>query len=235
MRAGNILSAGENPTAGEAQDYMELLNQLLDASNAERNMIFTVNRYGPFDLTPGKQSYTLGTGQDIDMPRPPRIEAISIINLNNNTQPVELPLDILDEIGWRDIPVKNIGGPLPDKVWDDGGFPFRTLSYWTFPTVAVQTVIYAWSMLQFFPDQATKLTFPPAYLEFLRWNLTLRLDNAKITPQVVALAAESKARIKSFNQPILTLRPDPDAMMISGGSGIEYNWISDTPIYRSGR
>lgn len=232
MRAVNILSAGRVPTSAEAQDYLEILNQMLDAFNAERLMIYTVNRYGPFPLTIGQQVYTLGTGGDFNIPRPPRVEFITIINLTNNVQPDEIPIEMLDEEGWASIPVKNIGGPLPEKVWEDGDFPLRNLSYWTIPTVPVQTCIYGWGALQQFPDLNTKLIWPPGYLEALRWNLAIRLDNAEISPYVAAMAVESKARLKGFNQPTITLECNDGIEMLSGDSAGAYNFLSDQPVYR---
>jgi hypothetical protein len=229
MRAVNILSAGRNPTPDELADYLAILNQFLDSCNAERLMIFTVNRLGPFNLIPGQQAYTVGSGGVINIPRPPRIESISVLWLGNPVQPSEIFMDPVDEQGWGAIPVKNIGAPLPQTVWDDGGFPLRTLSYYPFPTVAIETVLYAWQALSFFPDLVTKLSFPPGYLEFIRWNLALRLDNAQITPQVQGLAAESKARIKSFNAPTITVQPDIGGLV---GTGAQWNWLSDTPIVR---
>jgi hypothetical protein len=229
MRAVNILSSGRNPTSAEAKDYLETLNQFLDACNAERLMIFTIPRLGPFNLTLGQQTYTVGPGGNINIPRPPRIELITILWLGNPQQPAEIGLDMLDSTGWASIPVKNLGAALPQKVWDDGGFPFRTLNYWPYPTTAIQTVFYPWQALNFFPNLSQQLTFPPGYLEFLRWNLAIRLDNAQITPQVVQLAAESKARIKSFNSPILTLQVDSALLDPKSAA---YNWISDQPIVR---
>jgi hypothetical protein len=231
MRAVNILSAGRNPTADETSDYLAILNQMLDGWNAERLMIFTVQRLGPFDLTPGQQFYKvgLGPGADISISRPPRIELITILWLGNPVQPAELGLDMLDEQGWASIPVKNIPGPLPQKVWDDGGFPQRTLAYWPIPTIDIQTVFYGWGALTQFPDQATQLVFPPGYLEALRFNLAMRLDNAEITPLVAKMADESKARIKGFNTPILTLQADT---YLLDPKSAAYNWLSDTPVIR---
>jgi hypothetical protein len=229
MRAANILSSGRNPTADESNDYIAILNQFLDACNAERLMIFTIQRQGPFNLTLGQQTYKVGLGGDINIPRPPRIDLITILWLGNPQQPAEIGLDMLDEKGWAAIPTKNLGAALPQKVWDDLGFPFRTLSFWPYPTVAVQAVLYSWAALTLFPDLNTQLTFPPGYLEFLRYNLAIRLDNAQITPQVERLAAESKARIKSFNTPILTL--EADALMLDPKNAA-YNWIADVPVSR---
>jgi hypothetical protein len=231
MRAVTILGSGanENPTAAEAEDYLAILNQFLDSCNAERLMIFTIQRLGPFNLVQGQQAYTVGVGGNINIPRPPRIEIITIIYLNNPATPAEIGLDMLDDNDWAAIPVKNLGGPLPQKVWNDLAFPYMTLNYWPYPTVEVQTVFYAWQALQFFPDLKTKLTFPPGYLEFLRWNLAIRLDNAEISPQVQGLAAESKARIKAFNAPILQVTPDTALLDPRAAA---YNWLSDTPVIR---
>ena len=233
MRAVNILSSGRNPSADESSDYLAILNQFLDACNAERLMIFTIPRLGPFNLTAGKQSYTVGPGGDINIPRPARIELITAVWLGNPMQPAEIGLDMVDEIGWAAIPVKNLGAALPEKVWDDLGFPLRTLSYWPYPNASVQTVLYPWQSLSFFPDLATKLSFPPGYLEFLRYNLAIRLDNAEITPQVQQLAMESKMRIKSFNSPILTLDVDTD--LLQGARNGQYNWIADLPVIQRRR
>jgi hypothetical protein len=229
MRAVNILSAGRNPTADEASDYLAILNQFLDACNAERLMIFTVKRLGPFNLTVNQQTYTVGPGGTINIPRPPRIELITVLWLGNPQQPAEIGLDMLDEVGWAQIPTKNLGSPLPQKVWNDNSFPFMNLNYWPFPTQAIQTVLYGWQALNFFPDLATQLSFPPAYLDFLRWNLAIRLDNAQITPQVMQLAQESKDRIKRFNQPYLTLEVDT---ILMDPKAAAYNWISDLPVIR---
>src|ERR1700685_960732 len=94
-RAENILGsgAGENPTAQEAEDYLAILNQFLDSCNAERLMIFTIQRLGPFNLVQNQQAYTVGIGGNINIPRPPRIEIITIIYLNNPATPAEIGSD----------------------------------------------------------------------------------------------------------------------------------------------
>lgn len=231
MRAVNILSAGRNPTSDEAADYLSILNQMIDAWHTERLMIYTINRLGPYNLVIGQQTLKvgLGLGTDIAIPRPPRIDLITILWLGNPQQPDEIGLDMLNESGWASIPVKNIPGPLPQKVWDDGGFPLRTLSYWPIPTIAIQTFFYGWGLLTQFQNLSTQYTFPPGYLEAMRFNLAVRLDNAELSPQVVALANEGKAKIKSFNSPILTLRVD-DGLLSPRGA--DYNWLSDTPVIR---
>lgn len=42
----------------------------------------------------GASSYTVGTGQNVNIPRPDRIEA-AFVRLVNGTQQVDYPLDVL--------------------------------------------------------------------------------------------------------------------------------------------
>jgi hypothetical protein len=89
--------------------------------------------------------------------------------------------------------------------------------------------LYPWAALTQFPNLSTQLSFPPGYLEFLRYNLAIRLDNAQITPQVQQLANDSKLRIKSFNSPTITVQPDP---LLLDKDGVAYSWLTDLPVVR---
>lgn len=224
-----VLEAGETATAADAQLALGRLNQMMDSFQAESLMIFTTQRIVLGELTVGQQSYTLGPGGDFNATcpyRPARIDRYGIISLNNQAQPLELPLEELTDDQWADIPVKNIQSSLPQKVWDDGGFPLRTLSYWCIPSATVKATIYPWVPLNNFPDLTTDVTFPPGYQECIMYNLALRLSGpfgGNVPPLLPQMAMESKARVKAFNIPILDLHVDP-ALTSSGGI---YNWLDD--------
>ena len=230
LRLIGVLASGENATGAEGADGLTILNQLLDEWNSERLIVFTINRQ-TFSLTVNQQDYTMGTGGNFNVARPQRIERASIIQLSNPAQPLELQIEILDAQGWQRIPVKNIASTLPRVVYINYGFPLITLSYWSIPNVAVDTALYTWTALAAF-DLTTDRTFPPAYLKALRYNLAVDLapEYGRTTPVEVAVqAAESKAKIKSFNTPRPIMRVD----IPSGGDEGDYNWITDLPV--SGR
>jgi len=225
-----VLEAGEVLSAADSQLGFTRLNTMIDSFQAERLMIFNVQRINLGSLTIGQQAYTLGSGGDFDIPRPARIERYGIISLNNPGQPLELPLNTdgsnmtVDQ--WAQIPVKNIQSSLPLYVWDDDGFPLRTLSYWNIPNANVEATIYPWVALQQFADLTTDYTFPPAYAECIMYQLALRLANpfgGNIPPALPGMAVEAKARVKSINVPILEMNIDPSLTSKSG----YYNWISD--------
>jgi hypothetical protein len=229
LRLIGAIAPGEPAPADEAQDALMVLNQMIDAWNSERLMIFTVT-IAEYPLTVGQQTYTLGPGGNFNAARPPYISSVSIVVLSNPNQPLELEIDYLTDKEWQNIPVKNIPTTVPLKVYDDGAYPLRNLSFWGIPTVAINTRIYSWTALSEFPNLTTKVTFPPGYYEALRYNLALRLApewGESVDPQVSAMAAESKGRIKSLNITPIDLRCDNALTSNNGGA---YDWRSDSFI-----
>jgi hypothetical protein len=143
-------------------------------------------------------------------------------------------MDYLTKDQWAQIPVKNISSALPLKVWDDQGFPYRTLQVYPIPNVQVQLAIYAWQALTQFANLFTNLTFPPAYLKALRYNLAIELAPEfgvdQIPPSVIAMAASSKEKLYEMNLPLMDLRCDP--MLVNPRNAL-YNWLSDTYVRRN--
>jgi len=226
MRVIGSLASGETPTNAEAQDALSILNLQMDSWNAERLMIYAIVP-NTFTFVPGQGTYTLGTGGNFNMPRPPRIEAVSTILLSNPLQPLELPLEMLTYDLWQMIPVKNIQSTIPQQVYIEMDFPLINLSYWCVPSQANQTTIYAWTPLTQFADLFTDYTFPPGYLEAIKYQLAMRMYpefGRPIDPMVAQLAVSAVARIKSFNVIPLHLQVDPAI----SSEGRHYNWRSDT-------
>lgn len=227
LRLIGVLASGEVPSAAEANDAFNILNQMLDSWNTERLAIFTVQRQVVVPATL-KQAYTVGIGGDFNIPRPPRIDRIGVISLQNSTEPLELPVELLTDVGWEAIPVKNISSSLPLKVWNDLGYPLMTLSFWPIPNVEVNFALYTWTALAQFPDLVTDEEFPPGYLKALRYNLAVDLAPEfgvqQVPPVVMAQAADSKGKIKALNQPLLDMACDTALVNQRGG---RYNWLTD--------
>lgn len=227
LRLIGVLASGETPSAPEANDGLTILNQMLDAWSTERLALFTVQRQVVIPAVL-KQAYTVGAGGDFNIPRPPRIDRVGVISLTNAVQPLELPVEMLTDVGWEAIPVKNISSSLPLKVWNDLGYPLMTLSFWPIPNVQVNFALYTWTALNQFPDLVTDEEFPPGYLKALRYNLAVDLApefGREVPPVVAAQAISSKATIKSMNSVPLDLRCDEATVNQRGG---RYNWLADT-------
>ena len=211
MELGAV-AAGEPVSPEEMADAAVILAGMIDSWQAEELYIYTQKPH-KFRLTAGKQTYTLGVNGDFNMARPSRIERITMVDdVNNAAQPLELPLDNITRAQWAAIPVKSVQNQYPGKVWDDEGYPQRTLSYWPVPTLSIQTAIYTWEPLATFNGPQDNPVFPPGYQECLRYNLAMRLApawNAQPSPALVQQANEARDRVKTMNQELVDLRCDP--------------------------
>jgi len=231
------LGKGEVPDGDESSDAFARANNMLDSWNAERLMIYSVvpTRY---HLTAGQQTYYMGPtavpgAVQLSAANPRTITRLGILSLNNAAQPLELPMDYLTEQQWALIPVKNVLSALPLKVWDDQGYPSRTLWFWTIPSVAIDVMIYAWVPLNAFPDlSATQINLPPGYLECVIYNLALRLapsympPNVPVNPLTAAQAQMALGRVRTGNSRDSRLYCDPALVRAPA----HYNWLSDQPV-----
>lgn len=230
LRRINAIAPGENPTAAEAAAGLECLNDMVDSWQIERLMLYAVIRQEFYN--PPQQTYTVGPGADIDIPRPVRIDRYGVMLLNNPNQPLELPMQKINEQTWLMIPVKDIPSTVPRCVYDDNGFPWRTLWLWPIPAVMVGVILYYWGSVSQFRDLATNYEFPQGYADALKYNLPLRLAmefGGFIPPTLPAMAAQAIAKVKSVNHDPARYELRCDDAIITVGRG-RYNWLTDTPI-----
>jgi len=235
-RLAGILASGENLVGNEPADCLMILQQMLDEWQADGLKIFSenINTY-PFVL--GTQTYTFGPGGNFNIPiRPAHVSRMGVQILSNPTQPSEVPITLLDVDGWANVRVKNISGSYPLFCYNDYGFPLMTLNFWVIPGLASNVVIYSWQPLSTWPDLATTdITFPPAYLQAIRYNLAIKLAPEFSVPldasfQLVAQTAEMSLKaLKDLNLPSPILKCDPG---LSGTGASIYDWRSDTFIVR---
>lgn len=212
LRLIGVLSAGEQVANEDATDALLVLQQMIDAWNADRLAIFTTST-NDFPLILGQQVYTLGTGGDFDMTRPARISGMSSILLDNPDNPVEIPIDMYSVQDWQqEVPVKIVNSSFPQICYDDGAFPLRKLNFWPIPTSQNSIRIYSWQPLAEPATFDTVITLPPGYAEAFRYNLAVRLSaeygQPQISPTVAEIATTSLARLKTMNAPDLSLRSD---------------------------
>ena len=203
LRLLGVLAEGETPSAAQGQDGLVVLNDMLDAWEIERLMIFTIS-IADYALIANQQAYTLGTGGNFNAARPAKIDRMSLVLLSNPTNPLELSMEYTEsEELWQQILLKKTNSTYPLFCYDDGGFPNRTLNFWPIPRDVNNVRIYSWSALSSFADiTPTDYTFPPSYREALRYNLAVRLADEydrPVKPTTAAMAQQALARIKTFN------------------------------------
>ena len=213
MRLINVLAAGETCPISEANDALQVLNDMIDSWNTMRLAIFTT-KSEDFPLVLSKQSYTMGPGGDFDTARPAQIDAMSAILLYDPSNPVEEPIAMYSWDQWQTkVPVKKVTGSFPEICYDDGGFPLRTLSMWPIQSTGTtnNVRIYSWQALTQPATLATAISVPPGYRQAFRFSLAVLLGaefTATVPAAVVAIAGSSLALIKSLNMPSLTMQSD---------------------------
>ena len=229
-----VQSPGDaTPDSADLAQASKVLNRMIDGFQARKLYIFGEQRqvFVPAQL---KQTYTLGTNGDFNVPRPARITRFGVLSLNNPLQPIELPLDSLTEEQWARIPVKNISSALPQRVYDDQQFPLRNLNYWPIPNVLINFIVYNWVQLNSWAigDYKTDLTFPPAYQDLIVYNLAVRLipsfsASAVASPVLIELARSSIRAVQAMNAKMIDLKCDP--MLVSPEKQV-YDWRTDTRV-----
>jgi hypothetical protein len=215
LRLVGSLRSGQNLNAAELNDSLQVLNDMMDAWGAKRTLVFVVPRLAldqngiAFTLQAAKQTYKLGNNgsEDFLTPRPPRLERVSIIYSASQSTPIELPMDMYDDVKWQGVSNKTVTAILPQVCYVETGFPDMLLSFWPVPTQANPVVLYPWTALTQFADLNTAYSFPPGYPEAIRYNLAVRLaaefpaDMQKL-PLVIKMADQFRQQIESLNSPI---------------------------------
>jgi hypothetical protein len=242
LRKTGALRSGQNMSAAELSDSLQVLQDMLDAWNAERLMVFVVQRIVndqkgvPLSVQAGQQTYKLGNingNEDFLLPRPPRLERVSIVYSAAQFTPNEIAMDMYDDVQWQSVPNKTTPSLLPQicyvEISADG--TDYLLNFWPIPTQANPIVLYAWSSLNQFPNLQAKFFFPPAYNRAITMNLAVDLamefgtDLTKF-PLVIKEAGKSKAVIQAMNLPMKEAYCDEG---ILGAGGRRGNIFADSP------
>jgi hypothetical protein len=199
LRLIGALASGENATASEGADGLEALNEMIESWSLEALIIPNITRE-EFTLTPGTQSYTIGTGATFNTTRPIRVESVTLELVGSEE---ELPLKMVNSQEWAAIQLKGISSDIPLYVYFEGTYANETVNVWPKPSAAHKLVIYSQKPLASLASLNTTVTLPPGYLRALKYNLALEWApefGKELSPQVQRVAMEAKASIKRKNQ-----------------------------------
>lgn len=210
MRLFGAIGQGEDPSASEASNGLDALNELLDSWSADRLMVYTIARQ-LFPLVSGKQTYTAGPGGDFDMTWPQKIERCGIVVNQPSTFPLEIPIEVIDVRQWSEVSLKSLTGASswPTLVYPESTYPLNKLNFWPIPNYSdLQVALYSWQALTQFPDLTTDFSFPPGYLKAVRYGLAVAYApefGTEASATVQAIAANAKYQIEVVNVPVLRL------------------------------
>jgi hypothetical protein len=219
LRLIGAVAAGETPAAQESSDGLSSLNRMINSWSAEGLLIHAITAESPLTLTAGDGAYTLGTSGDITT-RPQEIVAAVIRDASNS---LDQPVKILSASEYAALPDKTAQADYPTSLYDDGGYPQRTITLYPVPAAAHKLVLYTKRALTEISTLDTSVSLPPGYDDAIVFNLAMRLapEYGRTVPDAVAvLATEAKASVKRGNRRPSYLRVD---LAIQGIGGFDIN------------
>lgn len=178
------------------------MNQMLDQWSNQSLTCFA-NIEQSFPMVIGKNSYTIGTGGDINLTRPLSIltgpGAARLTDTNND----RYEMNVIEQDQWNQIGLLTETSTLPDTLFYDPQYPLGVINI--FPTPASTYTVTVDSRLQLsqMNNLDTAFSLPPGYSAAIKNNLLMRLwsyyKQGDPTPQNREDAMNSLADIKRTN------------------------------------
>lgn len=220
------IAVGETPTADEAQDALEALNQMVQVWQTEAMVVYAKSQQVFTYPTTGQQSYTIGPTGNFVTTRPIRIDAAYNRDRNDNDYLLYVAKDFTD---YSNLVTKNVTANLVTVIYYDPTYPNGTIYNWPTPNdSSYRLVMWTWTSVTEFTTLDTVIVLPPGYEEALRTNLAVRLSpryGREVMPALAQMANESKAQIKRTNMTIPTMSFE----LGIGTRGATFNYLTGNP------
>lgn len=221
LRLIGVLESGEPLPAGQLKDALEAFNDMVDAWNTEKLIIWALAR-NTLTLTASTNPHEIGPGvaaPGFDAPRPNRIVQGQAYLSGASLGTDEARLDVWEHDQFEQQHDSSQSG-RPCALYYEPSFPNGKIWLDMKPDAAYSLILWLETMLhQVFLEgvlggdgTTTELSLPPGYKEAITHNLAIRLalEYGRSAPvEVINGAVESKANIKRLNQRPLYLEIDP--------------------------
>jgi hypothetical protein len=191
-----VITQGETPSASESADALDALNAMLDNWSTERLNIFYIYNFTGA-ISAGTNNYTIATGGTWNTPRPIRIESANIL-LSGLTH----PLEIISAADWAAIKEKGALANVPLKLYYNQASPTGVVYLWPTPNTTPSIDLWLYTALPQFADLVTSYDLGSGYLRPMIYNLAVEIAaqfGSVLKPEVVQIAAESKAAMRMLN------------------------------------
>lgn len=209
-----VIADQETPTASQSVGALTKLNDLIESWNLDPLKLYGSTQY-IIPFVANKATYTIGLGGDLNVARPNGIYAAYIRNTSAvASQQQDIPITMLTDQQWADIPVKGMTGTSPYAVWFNMTYPQITAYVTPIPTGSSYSLVF-WDG----NDNATLalntvLSLPPGYARAMKYGLFLELAAGYQIPvpaSIEKLAVSSKLSIDRQNLTINTLQTSSNA------------------------
>lgn len=203
-----VLADQQTPTAAQSVGALTKLNDLIESWNLDPQKLYGATQH-IIPFVPNQASYTIGVGGDLNIARPNALNAAYVRNTSAAvSQQQDIPITILNDQQWADIPVKGQVGTYPYAVWFNMTNPLIEAFITPIATGSNYSLVL-WDN----NDNAelalnTVLVLPPGYKRALKYGLFIELApgyQIQVPAEIATLAATSKMSIDRQNLQINTL------------------------------
>lgn len=182
----------DGPTPAQYAQGLRALNSMLGSWSTELALYGLVDEH--FTLTPGKDVYTVGVGQDLDTAWPYSIDGAFIRDSNG----IDYQLQIISEGQYDQISDKTTQSRPDYLLYIPRGYPVGTATVFYVPDSAYDLYWTAQKVIKEFTSIEDTVGIAPVYEEALKYNLSMRLAlpcGVPVTQELAMLARESRSAI----------------------------------------
>lgn len=221
-----VLEEGEELNAGHQAVIMFAANALIDKWKAQFWSFYTVTRT-LLTLASSDGEYTVGTGGDLAISRPPSMDHIEDVRLVNTavTPNYERPLQRLTDAQYRAIPIKSQESSQPTSWYYNPTYPLGKLTLYPAPNVStLKAAVYARGPVPEFSAITDTVDLPPGYRMLLMTHLAIRLAptyGRQPSASLVREAEDVMATIRRTNDHPIPMEFPAEALFGNGGRSFD--------------
>jgi hypothetical protein len=147
-----VADPASTPSAGDSVLCLRRLNRIIDSWSTQR-----LYAHSTIDVsaTLNGSSLTIGASQDLDTPRPVRLEPGCYITVGE----VDYPLEVLTEAQYNGIHMKSVDAGWPRYCFYDAASPTGTVYFWPAGSGVVHLMVKA--QVSQFANLTTDYTLTP--------------------------------------------------------------------------
>lgn len=217
LRKITSYQSGEQIAAPDANDCLEVFNDMLDSWSADENSVYgsdeNILYYNGLSY-----QYSIGPGGDFDIPRPLRITN-AFTRITTQGTGYDYPIEIGDQNNFVNIGLKSIPYPWPTYLWYNPTFPLGQINFFGQPVAGGELHLFTDTILANL-TLSQVINLPQGYARALKWNLAREICQEygfPLTPALEKLAKESYNIVKSLNaSPVQESQLDSEILFGNG-------------------
>jgi hypothetical protein len=223
LRIINAIDVGETPDAEEANDAIDLFNDMLGLWSTQSLTIPYIASVEYLTIA-GQKVYSIGPGGDWDGIRPINItDAFIRIGDGIDGGSLDIPLVLLSNHQYADIPLKGMPSTQSRALYYENQYPLGRVSLYPVPSAVFSVVLMYNTMFTNVALDTDLSGMPPGYALALQYNLAKYLAveyNKEWTAAKDKIATDSLGNIKSAN----IKAPDAEFDSALPGVGTSHAW-----------